>query len=83
MVSRKTKPNDTKKHSRISNSMRRGKMLDRRPDAETREREREREAGEEARRDENRLDVAVERKRQGILAQSVGDTLLLVELIVT
>ena len=42
MVSRKTKPNDTKKHSRISNSMRRGKMLDRRPDAETRERERER-----------------------------------------
>ena len=83
MVSRKTKPNDTKKHSRISNSMRRGKMLDRRPDAETREREREREAGEEARRDENRLDVAVGRKRQGILAQSVGDTLLLVELIVT
>ena len=58
-------------------------MLDRRPDAETREREREREAGEEARRDENRLDVAVGRKRQGILAQSVGDTLLLVELIVT
>ena len=83
MVSRKTKPNDTKKYSRISNSMRRGKMLDRRPDAETREREREREAGEEARRDENRLDVAVGRKRQGILAQSVGDTLLLVELIVT
>lgn len=57
-------------------------MLDRRPDAETRERERER-GRRGARRDENRLDVAVGRKRQGILAQSVGDTLLLVELIVT
>lgn len=32
---------------------------------------------------ENRLDVAVERKLGGILAQSVDGTLLLVELIVT
>lgn len=39
--------------------------------------------GIEERRDGNRLDAAVARKRRGILAQSAGGTLLLVELIVS
>lgn len=47
------------------------------------DRDEEEEGDEGGIRGEKRLDVAVGRKRRGILAQSVGGTLLLVELIVT